>query len=71
MALVQTTVGLVDEGILERRVIESEDDASIVTAHEWYLLADVGDAKAGTLVRRDGLVNMKAGVTVGSESGVI
>ena len=54
MALVQTTVGLVEQSNLEIKDVIENGDSARVTATEWYL--------NGLLVRRDVNVNILRGV---------
>jgi len=58
MALVQTTVGLVEQSNLEIKDVIENGDSARVTATEWYL--------NGLLVRRDVIVNILRGVDMNS-----
>jgi len=56
MALVRTIVGDVEQSTLTTKLIAVDTPTAIEIAYEWYL----GDQ----LVRRDGWVNMKQGMTL-------
>lgn len=56
MALVRTIVGDVEESTLTKKLLCKDGETAIEVSYEWYL----GDQ----LVRRDGWVNMKTGLTL-------